>query len=181
MTSFHLDDFQAKCEDAWESYDACANATLLAAYVAGFQNVIFPLNGSLCKFDFLRCTEHDLGTGRLRYFSFPHCGPGAGSPPVVSSGSVVAVEVREEFLGRSLRLPHPTKPHEWLHVEVPKEAVPGTNLFVPEAVGLYRRVSERVHRIRDTVASAFPSLAGFLVKGRSARFLMCLDWHCDCR
>merc|ERR1719429_299391 len=97
MTSFHLDDFQAKCEDAWESYDACANATLLAAYMAGFQNVIFPLNGSLCKFDFLRCTEHDLGTGRLRYFSLPHCGPGGGS-----GGS----------RGVPREVPAPTAPHE---------------------------------------------------------------------
>ena len=172
MYSFYTCDFQVKCEDAWESYDACTNETLLEAYLTGYQTVTLLLHGSWCKFDFELCTEHDLATGRLRYFAFPVCGAGAGSPPVVSSGSVVAVEVSEEFLGRSLRLPHPAKPVEWFHVEVPKKTVPGTTLFVPEPVRLYERVSEGMQRLSDTLASAFPSLARFLIKGRSAYHLL---------
>jgi len=171
MYSFHTCDFQVKCEDAWESYDACTNETLLEAYRAGYQTVTLLLHGSWCKFDFERCTEHDLATGRLRYFAFPACGVGAG-PASEPCGSVVAVEVSEEFLGRSLRLPHPARPVEWFHVEVPKEAVEGTTLFVPEPVRLYERVSEGMQRLSDTLASAFPSLARFLIKGRRAHFLL---------
>lgn len=133
--------FQIKLSGAWSNYEKVEDKILKRAFMAGFPNAKFELRGQHYQYDFSKMVQRNLGTGKEREIRAPHKWV-APKKPIVPAGPTMAVNVPKGKAGRTIRVPHPKCPDQFIIVKVPRNAKAGQTMMVPvPPVELFAKVT----------------------------------------
>eukprot|EP00929_Paragymnodinium_shiwhaense_P004745 TRINITY_DN1058_c0_g1_i1.p1 TRINITY_DN1058_c0_g1~~TRINITY_DN1058_c0_g1_i1.p1 ORF type:complete len:262 (+),score=66.81 TRINITY_DN1058_c0_g1_i1:88-873(+) len=122
--------FQIKLSGAWSNYEAVEDRILKRAFMAGFPNAKFQLRGQNYQYDFSNMVQRNLSSGKERQIR-PPLRWRAPKAPIVPAGPTMAVNVPPGSAGKTIHVPHPKFPEEFIVVQVPKNARAGQTMLVP--------------------------------------------------
>jgi len=122
--------WQVMLGNDWKDYEDQEDKILKRAYLVGQPNAKFSLRGQKYEYNFRSMMQQNLNTGKDRKIR-PPPGPRPPKQPLLPTGPMVIVTVREGQAGTMISVKDPNNAGKTVNVFVPPGAKPGQKMAVP--------------------------------------------------
>lgn len=122
--------FQINLDGSWHDYEKDEDARLKRAFLVGHKKIGYTYRHTDYEYDFEKCTQKNLGTGKERQIRPPD-GMTQPESPLLPDGPMVVIAVQKGQAGKTIEIAHPNEAGKKLEVNVPSGAKVGQKMAVP--------------------------------------------------